>query len=55
MVLVHLFDFGQQDLFDFFRVGHSVPSLVKNDIIPLTKGPRSLPLNFISSERGRTF
>ena len=33
-VLVHLIDFGQQDLFDSFRVGHSVPPLVKSDIIP---------------------
>ena len=32
-VLVHLFNFGKQDLFDSFRVGHSVPPLVKSDII----------------------
>lgn len=32
-VLVHLSDFRQQDLFDFFRVGHSVPPLVKSKII----------------------
>ena len=33
MVLVHLFNFRQQDLFDSFRVGHRVPPLVKSDII----------------------
>ena len=32
-VLVHFFDFGQQDLFDLFRIVHSVPPLVKSDII----------------------
>ena len=32
-VPVHFLDFGQQDLFDFFRVVHSVPPLVKSDII----------------------
>ena len=32
-VLVHLLNFGPQDLFDFFRVGHSVPPLGKSDII----------------------
>ena len=32
-VLVHLSDFRQQDLFDFFRVSHSVPPLVKSDNI----------------------
>ncbi len=29
-VLVHLFNFRQQDLFDFFRISHSVRPLVKN-------------------------
>ena len=53
-VLVHPFNFRQQDLLDFFRISHSVPPLVRW-FYPLTKGPRSLPLNFISSERGRTF
>jgi hypothetical protein len=33
MVLVHLFNFRQQDLFDSFRVGHRVPPLVKSDNI----------------------
>ena len=32
-VLVHLFNFRQQDLFDFFRVSHGVPPLVKSDNI----------------------
>lgn len=32
-VLVHFFNFRQQDLFDFFRIGHSVHPLVKSDII----------------------
>ena len=32
-VLVHFFNFRQQDLFDFFRVCHSVSPLVKSDII----------------------
>jgi len=32
-VLVHVFNFGQQELFDFFRVGHRVSPLVKNDTI----------------------
>lgn len=32
-VLVHLFNFREQDLFDFFRGGHSVSPLVKSDII----------------------
>lgn len=27
-VLVYLFNFRQQDLFDFFRVSHSVPPLI---------------------------
>lgn len=32
-VLVHLFNFRQQDLFNLFGVGHRVPPLVKSDII----------------------
>ena len=35
MVLIHLFDFGQQNLFDFFRVGHGVPPLVKSETVPM--------------------
>ena len=32
-VLVHLFNFRQQDLFNFLRGSHSVPPLVKSDNI----------------------
>lgn len=32
-VPVHLFNFRQKNLFDFFRIVHNVPPLVKSDII----------------------